>query len=237
MESMKLLLTSAGIRNPTIHDALVDLLDKPISDSRALCIPTAGYGHAWVDPVRAWAFIGGQEAESPMTALGWASVGVLELTALPTIARDRWRRWVDESDVLLANGGDATYLAYWMRASGLADLIPELHDKVWVGLSAGSMVMSPRIGREFVSWDPALAPGDETLGVVDFSICPHIVEPGGAGNTMAAAEKWAAALDNPAYAIDDETAIRVVDGRVDVVSEGVWRYLPADGHEEGEARR
>ncbi|MDY0908296.1 Type 1 glutamine amidotransferase-like domain-containing protein [Microbacterium sp. CFBP9034] len=223
---MKLLLTSAGITNPSIHDALVGLLDKPIDESSALCIPTAGYGHPWVSPVRASAFISGREPENPMAGLGWRSVGVLELTALPTIARERWTGWVAEADVLLVNGGDAMYLAYWMRQSGLAELLPTLRDKVWVGLSAGSMVMTPRVGAEFLSWDPPLTPGDETLGVVDFSICPHLAEPGAPGNTMAAAEKWASGIGGPAYAIDDRTAIRVVDGTVDVVSEGNWKFFP-----------
>jgi dipeptidase E len=40
---MRLLLTSAGISNPSIHEALVDLLGKPIADCSALCIPTAAY--------------------------------------------------------------------------------------------------------------------------------------------------------------------------------------------------
>ena len=78
-----------------------------------------------------------------MTELGWKSVGVLELTALPSIDKERWVTWVRETDVLLVNGGDALYLCYWMRQSGLADLLPSLRETVWVGLSAGSMVMTP----------------------------------------------------------------------------------------------
>ena len=80
------------------------------------------------------------------SGLGWASLGVLELTALPTIGAERWVPWVREADVLLVDGGDATYLCHWMRESGLADLLPSLPDTVWVGVSAGSMVMTPRIG-------------------------------------------------------------------------------------------
>ena len=156
-----------------------------------------------------------------MTGLGWASVGVLELTALPTIGRDRWEPWVREADVLLVDGGDATYLAHWMRESGLADLLPDLPDTVWVGLSAGSMVMTPRIGTDFVSW--AGAPDDRTLGVVDFSIFPHLGHPMMPENTMAEAERWAADLGLPAYAVDDDTAIVVADGTVEVVSEGTWK--------------
>jgi len=223
---MKLLLTSAGIRNASIHAALLDLLGKPIADARALCIPTAGYGHPLGSPEGAWRFIAGKEPRTPMCELGWKSVGVLELTALPSIDRARWTRWVREADVLLVNGGDAVYLSYWMRQSGLADLLQTLPDKLWVGLSAGSMVMTPRVGDAFVETKPSITGNDTTLGVVDFAIFPHLDHPGFDDNTMAAAERWAAEIGCPSYAIDDQTAIKVVDGAVDVVSEGHWRFFP-----------
>lgn len=219
---MKLLLTSAGIKNRSIRNALIEMLGKPIEACNALCIPTAGYGHPQISPDGAWRFISGQEPECPMCELGWKSLGVLELTALPSIDQERWKAWVRATDVLLVNGGDALYLCHWMRQSGLADLLPSLHDKVWVGLSAGSMVMTPRIGKDFVGWLP---PGgsDRTLGVVDFSIFPHLDHVMLPDNTMADAERWAAGLGNPAYAIDDETAIKVVGGNVEVISEGHWK--------------
>jgi dipeptidase E len=221
---MKLLLTSAGIKNTSIHDALVDLLGKPIAECNALCIPTSSYGHPMVSPVQAWKFISGQEPETPMCELGWKSLGILELTALPSIDKERWVSWVREADVLLVNGGDPLYLCYWMRQSGLADLLPSLREKVWVGLSAGSMIMTPRIGEDFVNWRPPTG-GDETLGLVDFSIFPHLDHEDLPQNTLANAEKWAASLGNPAYAIDDETAFKVVDGVVEVISEGHWKQL------------
>jgi dipeptidase E len=221
---LRLLLTSAGIKNTSIHGALVGLLGKPIVDSDPLCIPTAGYGHPQVSPSGAWRFISGREPRCPMTELGWKSVGVLELTALPSIGEERWVSWVREADVLLVNGGDALYLCYWMRQSGLADLLPSLSETVWVGLSAGSMVMTPRIGADFVQWRPPSG-DDSTLGIVDFSICPHLAQEGMPGNSMAFAERWAAGIPGPAYAIDDETAIKVTDGTVEVVSEGHWKLF------------
>ncbi|MEV4537869.1 Type 1 glutamine amidotransferase-like domain-containing protein [Asanoa sp. NPDC049518] len=219
---MKLLLTAAGVKNPSIKDALVDLLGKPIAECDALCIPTAGYGHPMSNPVRAWSFVSGQGSSCPMTELGWKSVGVLELTALPSVGKDRWVPWVQEADVLLVNGGDALYLNHWMRESGLADLIPTLPDKVWVGLSAGSMVMTPRVGDDFVQWKSPTG-DDRTLGIVDFSIFPHL--DGFPENSLAEAERWAATLGNPSYAIDDETAIKVADGKVEVISEGHWKQF------------
>ena len=223
---LRLLLTSAGIKNPSIHGALVELLGKPIAESGALCIPTAAYGHPMAGPgPGVWRFISGRSAE-PMCELGWQSLGVLELTALPSIDRERWVPWVREADVLLVNGGDALYLAYWMQQSGLADLLPSLRETVYVGLSAGSMVMTPRIGEDFVGWTPP-AGGDGALGIVGFSIFPHLDHEDLPENTMADAERWAAGLGGPAYAIDDQTAIKVVDGVVNVVSEGHWkRFTP-----------
>ena len=84
--------------------------------------------------------------------------------------------------------------------------------------------MSPRIGQDFVGWK-APSGNDSTLGVVDFSIFPHLDHEMLPENTMADAERWAAGIQNPAYAIDDETALKVVDGTVEVVSEGHWRLF------------
>jgi dipeptidase E len=222
VDIVKLLLTSGGISNASIQDALIDLLDKPIAESNALCIPTAQHGHPACTPASAWRFITGKGSNPHMCALDWKSMGVLELTALPTMDKERWVPWVLEADVLLVDGGEATYLCHWMRETGMADLLPSLPDTVWVGVSAGSMVMTPRIGADFVHWTPPTG-GDSTLGVVDFSIFPHLDHEGWASNTMAEAERWAADIAGPAYAMDDETAIKVADGVVEVVSEGNWR--------------
>jgi len=223
---MRFLLTSAGIKNTRIHDALVDLLGKPIAESSALCIPTASYGHPMAGPGAAWRFISGQEPRCPMCELGWKSMGVLELTALPSIDEEQWVPMVQETDALLVNGGDALYLCYWMRKSGLADLLPSLR-AVWVGLSGGSMVMAPNVGEDFVGWKPPTG-GDEALGLVDFAMFPHLDHEDLPDNSMANAEKWAVSLPVPAYAMDDQTAIKVTDDTVEVVSEGHWKQFTAN---------
>ena len=115
-------------------------------------------------PGAAWRFISGQEPRCPMCELGWKSLGVLELTALPSIDQEQWVPLVEQADVLLANGGDALYLCHWMRRSGLADMVPSLR-AVWVGLSGGSMVMAPNVGEEPIRWKPP-AGGDRALGLV-----------------------------------------------------------------------
>lgn len=219
---MRLLLTSAGLRNPSILAALEDLLGKPIAESNALYIPTAMHANP-IGPTMIWRLISGRETRIPMLGFDWKSVGVLELTALPSLGEDRWVPKVREADVLLVEGGDPLFLAHWMRESGLAELLPSL-DAVYVGLSAGSMVTTPRIGEDFVRWTPPEG-GDETLGLVGFSIFPHLDHPDMPENTMADAERWAAGMSVPAYAIDDETAVKVTGDGVEVVSEGHWKLF------------
>jgi dipeptidase E len=223
---MKLLLTSGGVRNASIRQALVGLLGKPIEEAQALYIPTALWGHPQGSPEGVWRFVNGQSG-CPMGELGWRSLGVLELTALPSVGVQRWLPWVQQADALLVEGGDALYLAHWMRLSGLAAQLPGLARTVWVGLSAGSMVMTPRVGAAFVERQPPITGDDRALGVVPFSIFPHLDYPGFTENTMAHAERWAATLGGPAYAIDDQTALQVLGGEVTVVSEGQWRHFPA----------
>ena len=218
---MKLLLTSAGITNTSIRVALLELLGKPIAECRALLVSTASYPLRG-GPELARNFIAGEEPRTPMAELGWKSVGVLELTALPSIDRATWHAAVQNADVLLVNGGDAVYLDRWLRESGLAELLPSL-GAVYVGLSAGSLVMGPSIADVFAAWtSPA---GGEGLGMVDFEIFPHLDNPELPENTMADAKRWASGLTGAGYAIDDETGIKVVDGTVEVVSEGHWRLF------------
>jgi dipeptidase E len=226
---MKLLLTSGGISNTSIQDALVDLLGKPIAESSALMIPTAIYpfpGGAGM----AWQAICGK-AQSPLCELGWKSLGVLELTALPSIKEESWVPMLRESDALLVWGGDVLYLTYWMRQSGLADLLPSLRESVYVGVSAGSIVVTPyNCDAEFdlqnvPAGSDRAREGDRALGLVDFTLYPHLDREGFPDASLANIEKWASGIPVPSYAIDDDTAIKVVDGTVEVVSEGHWKLF------------
>ena len=221
---MRLLLTSAGIKNASIHDALVDLLGKPIAEANALCIPTAIYPFPG-GPAMAYRFISGA-TRSPMCELGWKSLGVLELTALPSIKAEYWIAAVQETDALLVQGGDVLYLARWMRESGLADLLPALRETVYVGVSAGSMVTAPVFGE---TYDDATTPFviATGLGLVDVALLPHLDHADHPESSTAKVERMAAEVPVPMYAIDDATAIKVVDGTVEVISEGHWkRFTP-----------
>ena len=239
---MKLLLTSSGISNPSICDVLVDLLGKPIAESSALFVPTAIY--PFPDGAgKAFEAITGN-AKSPLCDLGWKSVGVLELTALPSIDKEVWAAAVRQADALLVWGGDPVYLSYWLKHSGLADLLPSLPQTVYVGVSAGSIAMATRFGETYP--DPPRCSGErlssedivfagpggefsmtlvmaEGAGLVDFAIIPHVEYDD--HHDVANAEKWAGRLPVPTYAIDDETAVKVVDGTVEVVSEGHWKLF------------
>jgi dipeptidase E len=219
---MKFLLTSAGIKNTSIHNALVDLLGKPIAESSALCIPTALNPFSR-GPSMVYRFIRGL-TPNPMIELGWKSIGVLELTVLPTIKKEDWIAAVQEADILLVGGGDVFYLCHWMRESGLADLLPSLDNKVYVGLSAGSMATAPIFGETYEDTDKPFII-DKGLGLVDFALLPHLDHENHPESTSAKVERMAAEVPVPTYGIDDETAIKVVDGKVEVISEGHWKLF------------
>ena len=233
---MRVLLTSAGIRNSSIHDALVDLLGKPIAEANALFIPTAIYP-----------FPGGPgKASSQLAGLGWKSLGILELTALPSIDEAAWVPTVRDADAVLVWGGDPLFLANWMRRSGLTGLLPTLRSEaVYVGVSAGSIAATSTFVETYVepprekdgplkSEDIVFATpqGDvdrilvtgQGAGLVDFAVIPHLEHADHPDASLANAERWAARIPAPTYAIDDETAISVVDG-AEVVSEGHWKLF------------
>jgi dipeptidase E len=242
---MRALLTSSGITNSSIRDALVDLLGKPIAGANALFIPTAIYPFPG-GPGMAWQAICGK-ASSQLAGLGWKSLGILELTALPSIDEAAWVPTVRDADAVLVWGGDPLFLANWMRRSGLAGLLPTLRSEaVYVGVSAGSIATASTFVETYVEpprasdgplksedivfttpqgdVDRILVTG-EGVGLVDFAVIPHLEHPHHADASLANAERWAARIPAPTYAIDDDTAISVVDGAAQVVSEGQWKLF------------
>jgi dipeptidase E len=151
-------------------------------------------------------------------------LGLLELTALPSIKEELWVPMLRETDALLVGGGDCQYLCYWMQQSGLADLLPSLLRKtVYVGLSAGSMIMT-RFGTTYGN-HILPAESDRSLALLDFALHPHLDHEWFPENSLANMKKLAATIPVPSYAIDDQTAIKVNDGIVEVVSEGHWKLF------------
>jgi dipeptidase E len=227
---MKLLLTSAGISNASIHNALVDLLGKSMAETSALFVPTAIYAFPSKSPFPHGTEIAARMIRGtigdPFCDLTWKSFGVLELTALPSIQRERWVPLLQQTDVLLVGGGDCQYLSYWMQKSGVADLLPLLLDRmVYVGVSAGSMIMT-RFGTTY-GGHALPAHTDKALGLVDIALHPHLDHEWFPENSLANLEKLAATLSVPSYAIDDQSALKVVDGSVEVISEGHWKLFNA----------
>jgi len=219
---MKLLLTSAGISNTSIRNALIDLLGKPVSEASALFIPTAIYAIPNGGDIVRRVICG--SLGDPFCDLGWKSLGLLELTALPSIRQDLWLPILQETDALLVGGGDCQYLCYWMQQSGLADLLPSLLRKtVYVGLSAGSMIMTS-FGTTYGN-HTLPAETDKSLGLFDFAIHPHLDHEWFPKNSLANLEKLAATIPVPSYAIDDQTAIKIMDDTLEVVSEGQWKLF------------
>jgi dipeptidase E len=251
---MRALLTSAGISNRSIQDALVDLLGKPIAESDALVIPTAVYPFPG-GPGMAWRAVSGQ-GPSPLCEVGWKSLGILELTALPSIDEAAWVPAVRDADALLFWGGDPLFLAHWMRRSGLTGLLPTLRSEaVYVGVSAGSIAATSTFVETYVEpprgdvgplkseavvfatpegdVDRLLVTG-QGAGLVDFAVIPHLEHKHHPDASLANAERWAARIPAPTYAIDDDTAVSVVDGAVQVVSEGQWKLFQPDPTQPGQ---
>lgn len=219
---MKPLLTSAGISNKRIEHALTELLGKPISEARAFFIPTAIYAIPNGGDLSRQVIRG--SLGDPFCELRWKSLGILELTALPTLKKDLWVPQLLESDALLVGGGDCQYLCYWIHQSGLYDVLPSLLKKItYVGLSAGSMIMS-RYGTTYGNHTlPADSP--KSLNFLDFALHPHLDHEWFPDNSLHNLEKLARTLPIPSYAIDDQTAIKVLDGNVELISEGNWKLF------------
>src|SRR3989344_3735577 len=213
---MKLLLTSNGLVNKSIANALLDLVGQPFNKTNLAFIPTA----ANVEEGDKWWLI---DDLSRCKKLGFAQVDIVDISALP---KNLWKPRLEKADVLLFGGGNNFHLMYWLNKSGLDRLLPNLLEKrVYVGISAGSMVTGQRI---LLSQSKKLYYGDlsskynneKGLGFVNFHIRPHLNNDFFPKVRIEYLKKLAKEISEPIYAIDDESAIKVIDGKVEIVSEG-----------------
>lgn len=214
---MKLLLTSAGFENQTITNALRQLIGKEFKDANLVFIPTA----ANIAPGdKGWLikdFVGCQQ-------LGFNQVDIIDIASVP---QEVWKPRLEVADVIMVGGGNTSYLMAQIKKSGLADALPELlKTRVYVGVSAGSMVMAPSLQEQEMQrlYEEEITNDDTSqgLGVVDFLVVPHLNSeyfP----HVAELIDEVAKGIAMPLYVIDDKTAVQVVDGKVDVVSEGEWR--------------
>lgn len=219
---MKLLLTSDGLRNESIKNALLDLLGKPFNECHAI------YVHAAPNPpsrlmtrLRINAI---EESWTKPDGLDWKRVDTLVLPQLFNLAANEWVPQLLAADVILVQEGDPLFLNKLMRESGFLYAL-SYFDGVYVGRSSSSMVLTPRIGNEFVGWHPSNHQNDQTLGIINFSIFPHLGEAKLPLNNLEGAKKWKSKLGVAGYAIDDHTALKILDDKVEVISEGDWMYF------------
>jgi dipeptidase E len=230
---MKLLLTSAGLSNESIRTALAELMGKSIGDAKLVFVPTAmhavaeGCKYMWEDIAR-------------QSEIGWGSASMLELTALPSVLESHWLPDVRGADVIMVDGGNTPYLSYWFEQSGFAARLPTLLERsVYAGVSAGSIVVShslminaDKLKSEGVYSDdqygdraPLHFGSDFTLKLCACCAAPHLNASYFEHVSMADMERVCAQVDAPVYAMDDQTALKVVDDRIEVISEGDWKLL------------
>jgi dipeptidase E len=219
-----MLLTSAGIRNEILSSALADLVGKPFAQASVAFIPTASVAaagdHGW--------FV---EDLSRLHGLGWRELDILELNGLPRqMVLERLRH----ADVVYAEGGNHYHLANSIIVAGLAaQIAAAVESKVYVGMSAGSMIfsrnLSQKTGEAFGEHEDLRilgeTPARSPVGLFDWYLKPHLNSPGFPERTPEWFEEAAAKLDFPVYALDDDSAVRVRGGDTDVVSGGAWRLL------------
>jgi dipeptidase E len=222
---VKLLLTSTGLHNQTQRDALHDLLGKPFASANVVFVPTASLAepgdHSW--------FIADLNR---LHGLGWREFDILELNGLPRqMVLDR----LMHADVIYVEGGSHYHLARSITGNGLADgLLHALEDRVYVGVSAGSMIFSRNLNEHSadIIGDTAdlhvlgATTLDPPLGLFDWYLKPHLYSPDFPERGDDWADRIAARADFPIYFIDDDTAIRVDGDETDIVSEGRWRFHP-----------
>jgi dipeptidase E len=238
---MKLLLTSSGLRNESLREALGSLLDKLAGECKCVYIPTsyhaAGGDVSWL-----------VEEINTFHALGWEEFAMLDIAVKSAWDRGLWWPKIEEADVIVMGGGNAPYLSYWLQRSGLFEALPELlKNKVYVGVSAGSMMLTAGIVSSVIGqtdnpedWGglggrrpsayPAEQQSDKTLELVDFLFRPHWHKPDPRYENLTeeAVRRAYRYFQKPIYLVDDQTAIKVVDSKVEVVSEGEWVLIDHD---------
>lgn len=211
---MKLLLTSAGLSNKTITNALADLLGEPADGKRLAFVPTAanvedGDKHWLIDDYNNCRDAGFE-------------VDIVDISAL---SKDQWLPRLEQARVLFFGGGNTFHLMHWMKKSGLTELIPELlKTRVYAGISAGSCVAGPTIYNSVQNlfgekYELEIKDG---LGMVDLQFIPHLNSPYFDKIRKENLELAAKDLEEPVYALDDQSAMVVNGDQIEVVSEGEW---------------
>ena len=213
---MKLLLTSNGLTNQSIANALFELTGKVASETTLVFIPTA------MNAARGskdW-FINDLYN---IKRQGFKFIDIVDISALP---KEVWLPKIENGDVLFFSGGNTYHLMHWLKKTGLAELLPELlKTRVYAGISAGSIVTNPSVaypdgGKKGYYEENFGHCSDEALNLVDFYIYPHFNSPKHQNSNEENLRKTAEETKKNVYGLDDESALKVVDGLVTIVSEG-----------------
>lgn len=215
---MKLLLTSVGFTNKSIADAFCKLSGKPFTELNLVFIPTAANVE---DGDKDWLITDYSNCKK----LGFKFIDIVDISALP---QDIWLPRINKADVLLFGGGNTYYLMSWLKKSGLEKILPELlKTRIYVGISAGSMVATKnlRMSTSQKLYTEKVFPlkDDNGLGFVDFHIRPHFNSKYFPDLIEKKIRESVKGITEPVYAIDDNTAIVINDGKIEVVSEGKWQ--------------
>lgn len=216
---MKFLLTSAGISNPSIEKALFELLGKPASETKVVFVPTAA---SLVADDKSWLV----QNYNDFLKLGLQSFDIVDISAVP---KENWLERFEAADVICFGGGDEQYLARLMRESGLVEVLSELlKTRVYMGISAGSMVVGKLLSGELTKelWpEESFAGSEEGLGLYDFSILPHLNSDYFAHLRVPLIESMKDRFPRTIYALDDASALKIIDDQIEVVSEGQFLEL------------
>lgn len=215
---MKLLLTSSGITNTSLEQALGKLLGKPYNEATLTFIPTAANGEKGD---KTWLV----NDMNNFRVLGFSSFEITDISAVP---KEIWLPSLERADILVFGGGNVAYLLEWMEKTGLKILLPNLlKTKVYVGISAGSMVTAKIISLTSFGLlyyeDTGAFENKPGLGLVDFEVWPHLNSPWFPKVRLDFLEQLAPKALSPFYAIDDASAVCVIDDDVSVISEGTWK--------------
>lgn len=216
---MKFLLTSAGVRNASIEKALLALIGKPTNEISVAFVPTAA---SCIAGDKGWLV----DNLNDFLDRGFKSVDIVDIAAVP---KKSWPKRFEAADLLCFGGGDEQYLAKTMRESGFADVLPELlKTRVYMGISAGSMVVGKLLSQDSMKDlipEEVFEGNEEGLGIFDFSILPHLNSDYFAHLRTPLIRSLAEKFPHTVYALDDSSALKIIDGEIEVISEGDFLKL------------
>ena len=218
---MKLLLTSAGLSNQSIKNALIELVQKPFTELNLAFIPTAANMES--GDKTDW-FI---KDLIVLKGLDFKSIDIVDISA---VSKDVWLSRLQDADILYVEGGNTAHLMHWMKKSGLQEILPEmLETKIYVGVSAGSMVACNDLAlnvHKYLYDETVEEPQkNDGMKLVDFSIIPHLNTSDFPNLITGNLESVKKEINGDVYFIDDNTAIKVIDDKMEIISEGEWKLL------------